>query len=104
MESGANHIFDQLNEAQAEAVRNIDGPCLIIAGAGAGKTRVLTCRIANAIACGAAPSEILALTFTKKAANEMKERIAALVGENRAHKIGCLWMRWTLLKRFYLNG
>ena len=89
MESGANHIFDQLNEAQAEAVRNIDGPCLIIAGAGAGKTRVLTCRIANAIACGAAPSEILALTFTKKAANEMKERIAALVGENRARWI---WM------------
>ena len=89
MESSANHIFDQLNEAQAEAVRNIDGPCLIIAGAGAGKTRVLTCRIANAIACGAAPSEILALTFTKKAASEMKERIAALIGENRARWI---WM------------
>ena len=89
MEGSANHIFDQLNEAQAEAVRNIDGPCLIIAGAGAGKTRVLTCRIANAIACGAAPGEILALTFTKKAANEMKERIATLVGENRARWI---WM------------
>ena len=56
MEGNANHIFDQLNDAQAQAVRNIDGPCLIIAGAGAGKTRVLTCRIANAIACGAAPS------------------------------------------------
>lgn len=89
MENGANHIFDQLNEAQAQAVRNIDGPCLIIAGAGAGKTRVLTCRIANAIACGAAPGEILALTFTKKAANEMKERIAALVGEYKARWI---WM------------
>ena len=89
MESGANHIFDQLNEAQAQAVRNIDGPCLIIAGAGAGKTRVLTCRIANAIACGAAPSQILALTFTKKAASEMKERIATLVGENKARWI---WM------------
>ena len=89
MEVSANLIFDQLNEAQAEAVRNIEGPCLIIAGAGAGKTRVLTCRIANAIACGAAPGEILALTFTKKAANEMKERIAALVGENRARWI---WM------------
>lgn len=89
MESGANHIFDQLNEAQAQAVRNIDGPCLIIAGAGAGKTRVLTCRIANAIACGAAPGEILALTFTKKAASEMKSRIATLVGENRARWI---WM------------
>ncbi|MBR5736672.1 MAG: UvrD-helicase domain-containing protein [Bacteroidales bacterium] len=89
MEASSNHIFDQLNEAQAEAVRNIEGPCLIIAGAGAGKTRVLTCRIANAIACGAAPGEILALTFTKKAANEMKERIAALVGENRARWI---WM------------
>ena len=89
MEASQNHIFDQLNEAQAEAVRNIDGPCLIIAGAGAGKTRVLTCRIANAIACGAAPGEILALTFTKKAANEMKGRIATLVGENRARWI---WM------------
>ena len=89
MENGANHIFDQLNEAQAQAVRNIDGPCLIIAGAGAGKTCVLTCRIANAIACGAAPGEILALTFTKKAANEMKERIAALVGEYKARWI---WM------------
>lgn len=89
MEGSANHIFDQLNEAQAEAVRNIEGPSLIIAGAGAGKTRVLTCRIANAIACGAAPGEILALTFTKKAANEMKTRIAALVGENRARWI---WM------------
>ena len=89
MEGSANHIFDQLNEAQAEAVRNIDGPCLIIAGAGAGKTRVLTCRIANAIACGAYPGEILALTFTKKAANEMKSRIATLVGENRARWI---WM------------
>ena len=89
MEGSANHIFDQLNDAQAQAVRNIDGPCLIIAGAGAGKTRVLTCRIANAIACGAAPSEILALTFTKKAANEMKSRIATLVGENRARWI---WM------------
>ena len=89
MESGANHIFDQLNEAQAQAVCNIDGPCLIIAGAGAGKTRVLTCRIANAIACGAAPSQILALTFTKKAASEMKERIATLVGENKARWI---WM------------
>ena len=89
MENGVNHIFDQLNEAQAQAVRNIDGPCLIIAGAGAGKTRVLTCRIANAIACGAAPGEILALTFTKKAANEMKERIAALVGEYKARWI---WM------------
>ncbi len=89
MEGSANHIFDQLNEAQAQAVRNIDGPCLIIAGAGAGKTRVLTCRIANAIACGAAPSQILALTFTKKAASEMKERIATLVGENKARWI---WM------------
>lgn len=89
MEGSANHIFDQLNDAQVQAVRNIDGPCLIIAGAGAGKTRVLTCRIANAIACGAAPSEILALTFTKKAANEMKSRIATLVGENRARWI---WM------------
>jgi DNA helicase-2/ATP-dependent DNA helicase PcrA len=82
-------IFEGLNSAQDEAVRCIDGPSLIVAGAGSGKTRVLTCRIANILAHGVNPSTIVALTFTKKAATEMKERIAALIGEERTRR---LWM------------
>lgn len=82
-------IFEGLNTAQAEAVRCTEGPSLIVAGAGSGKTRVLTCRIANILRLGANPSEVLALTFTKKAAGEMKERIAAMVGESKARWI---WM------------
>ena len=68
-------IFEGLNSAQEAAVRGIEGPSLIIAGAGSGKTRVLTCKIANIIENGAAPREILALTFTNKAADEMRSRL-----------------------------
>lgn len=82
-------IFEGLNSAQDEAVRCIDGPSLIIAGAGSGKTRVLTCRIANILAQGANPNTVIALTFTKKAANEMRERIAAMIGEDLTRR---LWM------------
>ncbi len=82
-------IFEELNSAQKEAVNHINGPSLIVAGAGSGKTRVLTCRIANILAHGHNPSRVLALTFTKKAAGEMKERIASMVGERSARKI---WM------------
>ncbi len=74
------HILDQLNPAQKEAVINFDKPSLIIAGAGSGKTRVLTSRIAYMIEQGVPPPAILALTFTNKAANEMRERIAEMVG------------------------
>ncbi|MEY3386045.1 MAG: hypothetical protein RIR53_856 [Bacteroidota bacterium] len=80
-------LFAGLNERQAEAVRCIHGPLLIIAGAGSGKTRVLTVRLAHMLRSGIDPRQVLALTFTNKAAGEMKERIGHLVGQATARSI-----------------
>ncbi|MDY3784046.1 MAG: 3'-5' exonuclease [Candidatus Cryptobacteroides sp.] len=87
MDNKVSEIFEGLNEEQRSAVSQIDGPVLIVAGAGSGKTRVLTCRVANILSQGYRPSGILALTFTKKAASEMKERISLMVGENKARQV-----------------
>ncbi|WP_418991059.1 ATP-dependent helicase [Alistipes sp.] len=87
MESNESTILQGLNPAQREAVVNYDTASLIIAGAGSGKTRVLTSRIAYMIQQGVAPYNILALTFTNKAAAQMRERIAQMIPENRCRYI-----------------
>ncbi len=89
LENTMQHYISQLNEAQQEPVLQKDGPMMIIAGAGSGKTRVLTMRIAYLMSLGVDAFNILALTFTNKAAREMKKRISDIVGSNEAKN---LWM------------
>ena len=84
-----SNYIQHLNESQKQAVLQLDGPLLIIAGAGSGKTRVLTYRIAHMMQKGIDPFNILALTFTNKSAREMKSRIAKIVGDNESKN---LWM------------
>ncbi|MDR3350995.1 MAG: UvrD-helicase domain-containing protein [Prevotellaceae bacterium] len=83
------NFLDELSDVQREAVINYQHPSLIIAGAGSGKTRVLTYRIAYLLQQNVSPQQVLALTFTNKAAREMKERIGALIGANITRR---LWM------------
>lgn len=89
MENNFYSILEGLNTAQKEAVEQFEGPALIVAGAGSGKTKVLTNRIANILNHGYDSSGVLALTFTNKASGEMKERIAQIVGWKKARYI---WM------------
>ena len=81
------HYLDELNKPQRAAAENISGPMMVIAGAGSGKTRVLTYRIAHMIDQGIDAFNILSLTFTNKAAKEMKERISKMLGDGQARNV-----------------
>jgi len=93
-----DEILCNLTETQREAVLHMDGPLLILAGPGSGKTRVITCRIAHLIQQGVRPSQILAITFTNKAAAEMRQRVEAMLPGNRVfistfHSLGVRLLR-----------
>ena len=100
--SNGMHL-DELNPAQKEAALHKDGPLLIVAGAGAGKTKTLTHRIINLIKEGVAPSQILAITFTNKAAKEMGERVASLI-ESERQKTGVAHNERPFMSTFHALG
>ena len=87
MENKKEILLSELNPHQREAVEYCDGPSLVVAGAGSGKTRVLTYKIAYLLESGLKPWNILALTFTNKAAREMKDRIAKITNQSDANRI-----------------
>src|ERR1035437_7873646 len=93
-----------LNEAQQKAVEATEGPILIIAGAGSGKTRVITHRILHLIKHGAAPHSILAITFTNKAAKEMRERGQALLTEDKSLNLPVSNMERPFVSTFHALG
>ena len=82
-----SNILEGLNREQKEAVLQDRGTILVLAGAGCGKTKVLTTRIANLVNSGVSPYEILAVTFTNKAAKEMVQRLSSMIGEEKAKKM-----------------
>lgn len=96
-------LLEDLTEAQQEAVRHVDGPLLIIAGAGSGKTRVITRRVGYLAGMGIVPASILAITFTNKAAGEMKSRVEALgvTGDRKIRDFGRLDQPWPLICTFH---
>lgn len=102
------NLIEKLNEPQADAVKTLDGPLLVLAGAGSGKTRVVTFRIANLLQNGIEPSKILGLTFTNKAAEEMKERVRKLTNSHviicTFHSLGARILRESIIHLGYTNN
>src|SRR5581483_5091249 len=97
-ETAVDRLLASLTPTQREAVEHMEGPLLVLAGPGSGKTRVITCRIANLIHQGVRPSQILAITFTNKAAGEMKQRVDAMLPGERLwistfHSLGVRLLR-----------